>query len=278
MNVDLWLRILIIILLALVLHYVGRWAVHFFVVKMTKWGEHENKIDRKKRQDTLIGIFSAAVAIIVWIGAAAGILQQFNVDFASIAAGAGFMGLIIGIGAQSAIRDVLAGIFILTENQYRVGDVVTLNGSGVSVPTSGAVEEITLRITKLRGLDGTLTIVRNGEASIITNRTYEYSSIVLDIGVEYDSDIDLVEKVMNKIGNDMLKDDKFKSAIKDPINFLRVDDFADSAIMVKALGQVQPAMQWDIAGEYRRRLITEFRKNGITIALPQVVVHQAKDA
>ena len=274
---DILFNLVIIVAVALGLHFASRRLVRFFVIRATKHDGREPQADRKKRQNTLIGIFTAAAAVIIWAGAFAAILQQFDVDFAQLAAGAGFLGLIIGIGAQSTIRDVLAGIFILTENQYRVGDIVTLNGGGVNTPTSGTVEEITLRITKLRDLDGTLNTIRNGEASIITNRTYKYSSVVIDVGVDYSSDIDLVEKTMNKVGNQMLEDDEFKSAIKDPINFLRVDAFNDSAIMVRALGQTQPAKQWEVAGEYRRRLIKAFREAGIKVAFNQIVVHKAKD-
>lgn len=259
------------------LHWLGARIVKFFVKRAMKKHHRETEVDRKKRENTITGILVAAVGVVVWTAAVAGVLTVFGVDFAKVAAGAGVLGIIIGFGAQSTIRDILAGIFILSENQYRVGDIVTLNGAGVSQPTSGVVEEITLRITKLRDLDGTLNIVRNGEASIITNRTYQFSSVVLDVGVAYDSDIDQVEKVMNEVGDEMAEEDEFKHDIKDPIHFLRVDHFADSSITIKALGHVAPAKQWELAGEYRRRLIKAFKKAHIEIAFPQLVVHKAKD-
>lgn len=232
----------------------------------------ETVADRTKQEQTVTRIFHATLSILIWLIAAGAILSVLDFNLAQIAAGAGFLGIIVGLGAQATIRDYLAGIFILLEGQYRVGDIVTLNGGGVSQQTSGVVEDISLRITKLRDLDGTLNIVRNGEASIITNRTYKYSSIVIDVGVTYDSDIDTVEKVMNAVGKDLLKESEFVKDIKEPIQFLRVEAFADSAIIIKALGKVSPAKQWEIAGVYRRRLLKAFKKANIDIAYPHLVV------
>ena len=235
---------------------------------------HESQSDRQKRIDTVNNIFGAAAGLVIWFVGASMILSVLHFDLSSIATGAGFLGIIIGLGAQATIRDYLAGIAILLENQYRVGDVVTLRGGTTGLGTSGVVEQITLRITKLRDLDGTLNIVRNGEASIITNRTFGYSSVVLDIGVAYDSDIDAVEIIMNAVGQEMLEDKAHKEDIREPVHFLRVDRFAESSIIIKAVGKVKPAMQWEVEGEYRRRLLKAFKKAGIEIALPQIVVHK----
>ena len=182
--------------------------------------------------------------------------------------------MIHGTRPQALLRGSTVGCPIFIDNPYRVGDISTLSGGTIGIGTSGLVEEITLRITKLRDLDGTLNIVRNGEASVITNRTYKYSSVVLDVGVAYDSDIDVVERVMNAVGKDMLKDAELGSKINEPIAFVRVDQFAASSVVVKAVGKVTPAAQWEIAGEYRRRLLKAFAKAGIEIALPQVIVRQ----
>ena len=269
-----WMQIAIIILSALVLQWLGGHFITGIIGRVIRKHKDETKIDRLKRRDTLAGIFKATFSLVIWLIAVGLILFVLDIDLAGIAAGAGFLGIIIGLGAQETIRDYLAGIFILAENQYRVGDIVTLNGGGVSMETSGVVEDITLRITRLRDLNGTMHIIRNGEASIITNRTFKYSSVLVDIGVAYESDIDLVEKVINKVGKDMIKNPELSAVIKDPIHFFRVDAFAESAIIIKALGKVEPAEQWQVAGEFRRRIVTAFRENNITIAYPQVVVHK----
>lgn len=266
-------QITIIIVIAYLLHRFAGNFLRSLVHRIMLRHRFETMADRNKQEQTIASIFHATASILIWCVAIGAILSVLDFDFAKIAAGAGFLGIIIGLGAQATIRDYLAGIFILLEGQYRVGDVVTLNGGNVSQETSGVVEDITLRITKLRDLDGTLNIIRNGEASIVTNRTYKYSSIVIDIGVTYDSDIDAVEKVMNSVGKDMLKETEFMKDIKEPIQFLRVDDFADSAIVIKALGKVSPAKQWDIAGAYRRRILKAFKKADIDIAFPQLVIH-----
>lgn len=265
---------LAIIIIAIGLHHVCGVVVSYIVQRVVRPHGLESKSDSDKRRDTLRNVFSTTARAGVWVIAIVAILGVLNFDLASIATGAGFLGIIIGLGAQATIRDYLAGVAILTENQYRVGDIVTLSGGSIGAGTSGFVEEITLRITKLRDLDGTLNTIRNGEASVITNRTYRYSSVVLDIGIGYESDIDTVEKVMNKVGKDMLSDESWGGKINEPIAFFRVDAFAPSAIMIKAIGKVQPAAQWEVAGEYRRRILKAFRAADIDIALPQIVVHK----
>ena len=266
---------ILILTAAAALHQVSGFVVNNIIDRTLRPHDLETKADNNKRKDTLRNIFSATIKLVIWIMAVTSILGVLHFNLTSVAAGAGFLGIIIGIGAQATIRDYIAGISILIENQYRVGDIITLSGGTIGGPgTSGLVEEISLRITKLRDLDGTLSIIRNGEASVITNRTYKYSSVVVDVGVAYDSDIDLVEKVMNEVGKAMQTDAVIGGKISQPIAFFRVDQFAPSSIIVKAVGTVKPAAQWEMAGEYRRRLLKAFAKAGIKIALPQVVIHQ----
>ncbi|MDK2899026.1 MAG: moderate conductance mechanosensitive channel [Patescibacteria group bacterium] len=271
-----FVRIIIIVLIAILLHYLSSKIIGYLIRFFVQREKSQTLADAKKREDTLIGLGSTLTKIIIWAIAIFAILDVFKFNIASVMAGAGVVGIVVGLGAQTTIRDYLAGIFILLENQYRVGDVITLSGGSVGVGTSGVVEEITLRITKIRDLDGALNVVRNGEANVITNLTFEYSSVVIDVGVDYASDIDNVEKIMNKVGKDMLKDQELAPSIKEPISFLRVSDFTDNSVVVKVIGKVKPAKQWEIAGEYRRRLLKAFNEAGIEIAFPQVVVHQKK--
>jgi small-conductance mechanosensitive channel len=269
-------QIVIVAIIAYALHHFSGVLVSNFVHRILARHGFETISDRSKQEDTLKSIFRTAISLVIFLTAVAVVLAILHVNIAQVATGAGFLGIIIGIGMQTTIRDYLAGIFILTENQYRVGDIVMLAGGGVGNPTSGVIEDISLRITKLRDLDGSLHIIRNGEASIITNLTYKYSSVVIDVGVAYDSDIDLVEKIINDVGKHMLRDPELSKVILEPIRFLRVDAFGVSAVMIKALGKVIPSKQWDIAGEYRRRLLTAFKDKDIEIAFPQIVVHNAK--
>jgi small conductance mechanosensitive channel len=273
MNIDLGVlfdnvltEILFIILVTMVAQIVSRLIIERVIRRAVRQHKFESKVDERKREDTLINIIQATVAALLWLVAVATTLMVMNINIASLATGAGFISVIIGLGAQNTIKDILAGVFILAENQYRVGDVVTLSGGPVGATgATGVVEEITLRVTKLRNLDGTLNIVRNGDSSIITNRTFKFSSVVLDITIALDSDIDKVEKVMNQVGKDMVENEEWSKAIIEPIQFMRIESFTDTQAVVKAIGKVKPASQWEVAGEYRRRILKAFKANSVQL-------------
>ena len=269
-----FIQTLIVLIIAVIIKRVSRVIIENIVRRAIKSHKYSTKLEERKREDTISKVFSAITGVIIWVIAIGTIASIFNFNILAIGASLGFLGVIIGLGAQTTIRDYVAGVYIIIENQYRVGDIVTLSGGTTGqLGSSGVVEDITLRITKLRDLDGTLNIIRNGEASIVTNRTYQYSSVVVDVTVAYDSDIDQVEKIMNSVGDKMAENEEMAKVISEPIQFLRVESFIDSGIVVKALGTVQPAEQWTVAGEYRRLLLKAFKAAGIEIPLPQIVVH-----
>lgn len=261
------------ILVILVLQAIARATLARIVKRVVRSHKYATKLDEEKREDTLITIFRTAIAVVFWTVGIIVILGQLHVNLAALMTGAGVVGIVVGFGAQSAIKDFLAGIFVIAENQYRVGDIVTLRAAGKDV--SGIVEEITVRITRLRDLDGNLHIVQNGSANVVTNLSFQYANVNVDVSVAYESDIDDVEKVMNQVGKELAKDEKWAKHIVEPIQFFRVDGFEDSGIRVKALGVVEPAMQWDIAGEFRRRILKAFNQHYITIPYPQIVVHKS---
>lgn len=265
-------QICLTLLAILVLQFVSRQAIEHLVRHSVRGRKYISQLDEQKRANTLINVFQTAVAVVLWIVGVIIILSQLHVNLAALMTGAGLVGVIVGFGAQSAISDFLAGMFILAENQYRVGDIVSLTVASKEI--SGVVEDITIRITRLRDLDGNLHIVRNGLTTTITNLTFNYANVNVDVRVAYESDIDTVERVINEVGLAMSHDEKWDKHIKEPIAFLRVDGFEDSGVRVKALGKVEPAMQWDVAGEFRRRLMKAFEQSGITIALPQIVIHK----
>lgn len=265
-------QVLATIAVAFCLQYLVRKTLRFVVHRAVRGHKYAHKIDEEKRENTLVNIFHTAISVVIWTLAVIVILGQMHINIAALATGAGLVGIIVGFGAQSAIKDFLAGIFIIAENQYRVGDIVTLRVSGGDV--SGVVEDITVRITRLRDLDGNLHIVQNGASIVVTNLSFEYANVNVDVKVAYDSDINKVEKVMNEVGAALAKDEKWAKHIVEPIQFLRVDGFEEAGARIKALGTVEPAMQWDIAGEFRRRLIAAFEKNRIVIPYPQIVVRK----
>lgn len=229
--------------------------------------------EEKLREDTLISICNAGLKVSVVILTALLLMAELGVDTAPLLASAGVVGVALGFGAQSAVKDYFSGMFIILENQYRVGDVVKINNTdGIS----GVVERITIRQTVLRDLDGMVHHIPNGEIRVATNMTMEYSSINLDVGVGYDTDIDKLEKIVNEVGIELQKDKTWREKIIEAPHFERVDNFGDSAISIKILGTTQPMEQWKVTGELRRRLKKAFDKNGIEIPFPQRTIHKAK--
>ncbi len=238
-------------------------AVRVTVVRDKKISEAEEL----KREDTLIRIFSGAVKIAVLTISLLMILRETGIDIGPILAGAGIVGLALGFGGQYLIRDIISGLFIILENQYRIGDVVELNSTG------GLVEDISLRMTTLRNLDGTVHHIPHGEIKIVSNLSKDFARMNLDLGVSYSSDLEHVINVINRTGEELAADPQFRDSIVSPPRFLRVNDFADSAIVVKILGDTLPLKQWEITGEFRKRIKIAFDREGIEIPFPQRVIH-----
>jgi small conductance mechanosensitive channel len=230
-----------------------------------------SKEDEQKRENTLINIFTVTLKTLLFLIAAMMILGEFGVEIGPILAAAGIVGLAFGFGGQYLIRDVITGLFIIMENQYRIGDVININGIG------GLVEAITLRKTTLRDMDGTVHHIPHGEIKTVSNLTKDFSRVNMDIGVAYHSNLEHVIKVVNEVGMDLAQDVYYKDFITQPIQFVRVNDFADSAIMIKVLGETKVLKQWEVAGEYRKRIKIAFDKEGIEIPFPQRVIHQVKE-
>jgi len=158
-------------------------------------------------------------------------------------------------------------MFIIVENQYRTGDVVCFDS------TCGLVESITLRMTTLRDLDGTVHHVPHGEVKKVSNLSKYYARVNLTIGVSYNADLEKVIATVNAVGKELAEDEVWKDMIITPPKFLRVENFADSAVEIKILGDTKPMKQWDVAGELRMRLKLAFDREGIEIPFPQRVVH-----
>jgi small conductance mechanosensitive channel len=264
------IKIIGIIVGAFIFVKIGKIFVDRIVRKIIVSDHFLSKEAERKREDTLISIFANVLKIIIWIIALMMILAEFGVNIGPIIAGAGIVGLAIGFGAQNLIKNFISGFFIILENQYRVVDVVCLDN------TCGLVEDITLRMTVLRDLDGTVHHIPNGEVVKASNKSKIFSRVNLDIGISYDSNLEKVIKVVNKVGQGLAKDPNWKDAIIEPPQFLRVNDFGDSAIEIKILGDTKPLKQWDVMGELRKRLKIAFDKAGIEIPFPQRVIHQKK--
>lgn len=224
-----------------------------------------------KREDTLIRITHGTVQVVMWILVLLLVLSEIGINIAPLVAAAGVAGLAFGFGGQYLIRDLISGFFIILENQYRIGDVVCFD------KTCGLVEDITLRASILRDLDGTVHHVPHGSIERVSNLTKQFARVNINLGISYNADLEKVIEVINTTGAELAEDEKWKEHILKKIQFERVDDFADSAVIVKVLGDTAPIMQWAVAGEFRKRIKIAFDKAGIEIPFPQRVVHIEKD-
>jgi small-conductance mechanosensitive channel len=234
-------------------------------VSRTKYKESKEGIE--KRTNTLVSIFRGVARVFIVVIGIMMILSEVGVDIVPVLAGFGIAGIAIGFGAQYLIRDLIAGTFIILENQYRVGDVARV------ADIAGVVEEVTLRKTVLRDLDGIVHHVPNGEIRTASNFTRHFARVNLDVSVAYDTDLDHAIRVINQVGKALGEDEKWRKAIKSPPQVLRVDNLGDSGIYIKILGDVKPMQQWAVMGELRLRIKKAFDAEGIEIPWPHTKVY-----
>jgi small conductance mechanosensitive channel len=263
------IQILIILTGAFILNRLSKKFIEKIVRASVTSSKFSSKQAEIKREDTLIRIFTWASKIIIMLVAMLMILQKIGIPIGPILAGAGIIGLAVGFGGQYLIRDIISGFFILLENQYRIGDVVKFDDTG------GLVEDISLRMTTLRDLDGTVHHVPHGEIKKVANLSKDFSRVNLNIGISYNSKLENVIQIVNKVGDELAQDPRWKEFIISPPQFLRIDEFADSSIVIKILGETLPLKQWDVTGELRKRIKIAFDTNEIEIPFPQRVIHQA---
>lgn len=262
------IRIALIVVAWVVVLKISKKLIKRFEVKLRE-GQPE---ERKKRIQTLGKVFRNTVAIVVGIILSLIILKELGVEIGPILAGAGIIGLAVGFGAQTLVKDILSGLFILLENHFRVGDVIQVAG------VAGLVESISLRVTTLRDIEGKVHIIANGEMGVLSNLTKEWSRAVLDIGVAYKEDPDYVMEVIREAGKEMAEDKKYKKLILEPVEILGVDDFADSAVVIKAMIKTRPLKQWQVAREFRRRLKKAFDNKSIEIPFPHRTIYMGEAA
>ena len=261
------LRILFIFALAFVADIVLRVVIPRIIrpaVSRQMKDKPEEEIEQ--RSHTLVAVLRGSGRFVLVIWALFTILPELGVNVTPILASVGIAGIALGFGAQSLVKDVISGLFILLENQYSKGDVVTVAG------ISGLVEEVGLRRTVLRDLDGVVHHVPNGEIAVASNLTQEWSRVNMNVSVAYGEDLDKVFEVINRVGNEMAADAEFGPLILKAPQVLRVDAFEDSGIAIKILGDTEPIRQWEVMGELRRRLKKAFDEEGIEIPFPHVVL------
>lgn len=228
------------------------------------------RTDLARRVQTLSGALTTVTAIVVSVSAVFIILAEVGVNLTPLLATAGVAGLAVGLGAQSLIKDVIAGLFILFEDQYNRGDVVKVAG------ISGVVEEVNLRRTILRDLDGIVHSIPNGEITTASNYSKEYSRIHVDIPVAYGEDLDRCIAVINRVGQELAEDPAWSPKIRSAPKSLGVNKFGDSGIDIKVLGDTKPLMQWEVSREFRLRIKKAFDQEGIEIPWPHVKLYHGE--
>ena len=256
------------IVLIFVAGYIGirllQAAMNRLEATLVRAGERTERIPGAaiKRVSTLIGLLRTITSVLLWGVVLVIALDQVGLDVTPILAGAGIIGLAIGFGAQNIVRDLISGFFMVLENQVRVGDIAVVNGTG------GLVEAITFRTIVLRDVSGAVHVFPNGTINTLSNMTKEWSGYVLDIGVAYKEDTDHVVAVMRRVADEMREEPEWRDRILEPIQIFGVDDFADSAVVIKARLKTLPIQQWNVGREYRRRLKKAFDAEGIEIPFP----------
>jgi small-conductance mechanosensitive channel len=217
------------------------------------------------RLSTLTSLAESATRLIVWILAGLTILAVFGVPIGPLLASAGVAGLAVGLGAQTLIRDIIGGIFIVLEDQFHVGDVITVNA------ISGQVESLTLRYTVLRTLDGAYVVIPNGEIRIVQNLSRDWARAVIDVAVTPEEDVDRVVAVLRDLLAGLPNDPVLGPLVLEPGEVLGVEAIAPQQATVRLAVKTRPLEQWRVARELRRRILLALREAGVSVPYPRTV-------
>lgn len=272
-------KIAFIVVLALVINYLLRRTIRRTVAKIAATGGHERlsldqpraaTVDparalagerRMQRTQALGSVLSSGVSVIVFTTAIVMILGEMGVSLGPILASAGIAGVALGFGAQNMVKDFLAGIFVVVEDQYGVGDVID---AGLA---SGTVEEVGLRITRLRDLNGVIWYVRNGEVVRVGNKTQGWAMATIDVMVAYDEDLGKVNSIIERVTDELAEDEEWKSKIVEKAQILGVESVEGDAVTIRVMIKTAPLVSPDVARELRARLKEAFDDAGIRVPL-----------
>ena len=255
------LHIALIAVAAFIVVRVGSAAIRRLQHEMST-GSGLNVIERTKRAQTLGQLLQSALVVIVSVVAGLTVLQELGVDTTAALAGAGIVGLAVGFGAQTLVRDVISGFFLILEDQVRVGDIAVVNGQG------GFVESVNLRTIVLRDDEGTVHVFPNGEVKTLANKSKDFSYYVVSVNVAYDEDPERVIAAMKEAAATLMDDSNLRVHILEPLEVFGVDAFEQTYLVVKTRIKTVPMKQWIVGRELRRRVAQTFREKGISIAVP----------
>lgn len=268
-------RIFIVISIAYLVHHLSKILTPRIIERsITVSGRgRKAKEELRKRAQTLSNILTQILAVFITSIAIFMILTEVGINVTAALAGLGVIGIAVGFGAQYLVRDLISGFFIFLENHYNVGDVIKVGD------VFGIVEEMSLRRTVTRDLDGARHVIPNGEIRILSNYSQEMSRAHINITVAYKEDLDQVMALMKQTWEEMSRDDTWHRFIKSETpQILRVNEFGDSGIVIKLVGWTEPIYQWDVMGEYRRRIKKVFDQAGIEIPWPHMKLYFGDDS
>ncbi|NOT25203.1 MAG: mechanosensitive ion channel [Acidobacteria bacterium] len=234
-------------------------------------GEGIDGAERTKRAQTIGRIVQKTISIVIATMAVLMVLRQLDIDITPVLTGAGIAGLAVGFGAQTLVRDILSGFFLIFEDQIRVGDVAVVNGQG------GLVEEVNLRTLVLRDEKGAVHIFPNGEVKTLANMSKDFSYYVVTVGVAYDGDVDRVVEAMHAAGKVVGSNADLKPHILEPLEVLGVDAFEPGQLVVKARIKTVPLKQWVVGRELRKQIARMMSERGITMPTQQMTVRLERD-
>jgi small conductance mechanosensitive channel len=227
---------------------------------------------RRQQLITIVRVLRWTVRVLIVILAVLMLLSTFNIDITPLLASVGVAGLALGLGAQSLIKDLIGGLFILVENQYVVGDMIQVGD------VKGHVERVTLRVTQLRDWNGLLHLIPNGEVRIVANSTKEWSRALVDLGVAYEEDLDRVFAVLSGVAEEFVQDPDVGPHLLETPQVLGPISLGDWAITIRVMAKTQPGRHLEIARLLRKRIVTTFEQENITMPYPRYDVHAHTEA
>lgn len=255
--------------LVLLTCFILLWAIRLVgraVRKAVDDGNEDVTSEAERRADTLASVLNHAAWVVVAVFFVLTSLQEFGVNIGPLVAGAGIAGVALGFGAQSLVKDWIAGFFLLMENQFGVGDIISVENSH-----TGTVERMTLRVTQIRDSEGKAHYLPNGSITQVVVLSKDFARAQVDIEVAFEADIDAVMALLARVGAELSAD--WPERVLEPTQVLGVEAIGQNGILLRTLTKVAPGKQWEVARELRRRYLMALRGAGIVIPLPQRIVH-----
>lgn len=260
---SIWRPLVFLLVIVIFTQVLGKRIIRSFVHSIVRNNPFNpmSEDDLAKRRDTLISLFDVILKTIVYATAIITIIKFFmpQFDASTVIAGAGVAGVALGFGAQSLVKDFLTGMFIILENQYRVGDIVDISGA------AGTVERITIRSTVIRDNDGNVHYIPNGSIAHVINKTMDYSRVNFKLKVDAGTDVDAVTKIINDVGKKLARDPDWKAKIIEAPSFAGVGSFGDKDMEVLVTGKTRASAQWNVSSEMKRRLYAAFTRHKIDV-------------